>query len=45
MGSLLIKNGEIVSPLDNIFHDICIENGKIAAIGKDLDFSASYNFV
>jgi len=40
MGSLLITNGEIVSPLDNIFHDIYIENGKIAAIGKDLDFSA-----
>ncbi|SHO43058.1 dihydropyrimidinase [Desulfopila aestuarii] len=40
MGSLLIKNGEIVSPLDCTFQDIYIEDGKIAALGKDLDVSA-----
>ncbi len=40
MGSLLIKNGEIVSPFDSICQDIYIEDGAIAAIGRDLDVSA-----
>ncbi len=40
MGSLLIKNGEIVSPLDNVCQDIYVEDGKIVAIGRDLDVVA-----
>jgi dihydropyrimidinase len=40
MGSLLIKNGEIVSPLDCVCQDIYIEDGTIVAIGRDLDVSA-----
>jgi dihydropyrimidinase len=40
MGSLLIKNGEIVSPLDSVCQDIYIEDGTIVAIGRDLDVSA-----
>jgi len=40
MGSLLIKNGKIVSPLDTVCQDIYIENGTITAIGNDLNVSA-----
>ncbi len=41
MGSLLIRNGEIVSPLDTVCQDIYIDDGKIIAIGKDLAVSAN----
>ncbi len=40
MGSLLIKNGEIVSPLDTVGQDVFIKDGTIAAIGQNLDISA-----
>ncbi|MBF0286745.1 MAG: dihydropyrimidinase [SAR324 cluster bacterium] len=40
MESLLIKNGDIVTAIDQLNADIYIENGLIQAIGKDLDFSA-----
>jgi len=39
MGSLLITNGRIVSPLETVSKDIYIENGIIKAIGNDLDVS------
>ncbi|MGB3211347.1 MAG: dihydropyrimidinase [Desulforhopalus sp.] len=40
MGSLLIKNGEIVSPFDQSSQDVFIQDGTIAAIGKGLQMSA-----
>lgn len=40
MSSLLIKEGQVVSPLDTVSQDIYIEDGKIVAIGRDLDVSA-----
>ncbi|MBF0280512.1 MAG: dihydropyrimidinase [SAR324 cluster bacterium] len=41
MGSLLIKNGEIVTAIDQYLADIYVENGTIRAIGEDLGHSAS----
>lgn len=38
--SLLIKNGIIVTVSDEFPGDILVENGKIAAIGKNLDMNA-----
>lgn len=40
MGSLLIKNGVVVSPLDSVTQDIYIQDGTIAAIGQDLKLIA-----
>ncbi len=40
MGSLLIKNGEIVTALDRFNSDVYIEDGVIAAIGQDLQVTA-----
>lgn len=40
MGSLLIRNGTVVGPLDSIIADVYITNGKIAAIGRTLEVGA-----
>ena len=40
MGSLLIKNGNLVSPLDTCRGDVFIQEGTITAVGKDLDATA-----
>lgn len=40
MGSLLIKNGNLVSPLDTTSQDIYVTDGTIAAVGNDLDVAA-----
>jgi dihydropyrimidinase len=40
MGSLLIKNGEIVSPFDQSCQDVFVKNGIITAIGPGLQVSA-----
>ena len=40
MGTILIKNGEIVSPLDRYCQDIFIKDGLIEAIGPNLSMSA-----
>lgn len=40
MGSLLIKNGEIVSPFDKICQDVYVNDGIVEAIGSDLQISA-----
>jgi len=40
MGTLLIKNGEIVTPYDRLHQDIFITDGRIAAVGPDLDCTA-----
>lgn len=36
----LIKNGTIVTAVDEFVGDVLIENGKIAAVGKDLSINA-----
>ena len=38
--SILIKNGRIITAADDYIADIFIENEKIVAIGKNLDFEA-----
>ena len=38
--SVLIKNGHIVNAAEDYYGDLYIENGKIAAIGKDLPHQA-----
>lgn len=40
MGTILIKNGEIVSPLDRHCRDVFIKDGLIAAIGPNLSMTA-----
>lgn len=40
METLLIKNGEVVSPLGRTGLDVLVKDGKIAALGKGLDASA-----
>ena len=40
MESLLIKNGEIVTAIDQYIADIYIEDGTIKAIEADMDKSA-----
>lgn len=40
MGSLLIKNGKIITALDQYESDVYVEDGKIRAIGDQLDYSA-----
>lgn len=40
MGSLLIKNGNLVSPLDTCCGDVFIQEGIITAVGKDQDVTA-----
>ena len=37
MSSVLIKNGEIITSTDRYHADVYIENGVIAAIGKNLE--------
>ena len=37
MSSLLIRNGEIITAIDRYVADIYVENGKIAAIGPNLE--------
>lgn len=38
--SLLIKNGTIVNAMEEYKSDILVENGKIVAIGKNLNVNA-----
>ncbi|MDJ0621548.1 MAG: dihydropyrimidinase [Desulfocapsaceae bacterium] len=40
MSTLLIKNGEIITAMDRCRSDVYIQEGRIAAIGTDLDVSA-----
>ena len=40
MGSLLIKNGKIITALDQFESDVYIEDSKIKVIGDQLDYSA-----
>jgi len=40
MGTILIKNGQLITPYDSSLQDIFIQDGIIAAVGKDLDVSA-----
>lgn len=37
---LLIKNGEIVTPSGRFIADLAVKDGKVAAIGKDLEVQA-----
>jgi dihydropyrimidinase len=38
--NLLIKNGEIVTPSGRFIADLAVKDGKVAAIGKDLEVQA-----
>ncbi len=40
MGSVLIKNGRIITAVDDYFADVFIDGERIAAIGKDLQMDA-----
>jgi dihydropyrimidinase len=40
MGSVLIKNGRVVTAVDDFFADVFIEGEKVRAIGRDLPFQA-----
>ncbi len=40
MGTILIENGEIITPYDRLQQDVFIKDGLIAAVGKDLDVAA-----
>ena len=38
--SVLIKNGRVITATDDFFADIYIQDDKVMAIGKDLNFDA-----
>ena len=40
MTTVLIKNGHIVTAIDDYRADVLIDNGRVATIGRELDVEA-----